>query len=78
MIAKAKTRVRMKKKPKKWGNSFLFINLKFWACAYCGKQIKNRTPFSIVLINSNPAPYILCSAFCFKILVMKLEAQKGD
>lgn len=61
---------------KKWGNSLVFINLKHWTCAYCGRPIKDNTPFSITLINGNPIPFILCSALCLKIHVMKLEAQR--
>ncbi len=70
----------MKKRAKEtpWGNSILFINLKYWTCAYCGKLIRDHKPFSIVLINANPSPYVLCSRNCFKILVIKLEAERGD
>ncbi len=70
----------MKKNPneKPWGNSILHINLKYWQCAYCGKLIRDEAPFSVVLINSNPSPYILCSRNCFKILVIKLEAARDD
>lgn len=67
-----------KRKRHAFGNSVLFINLKFWTCAYCGKLIKNKTPFSVVLIDGNPSPFILCSANCLKIQVIKLDAQKAD
>jgi len=63
---------------RKWGNSLLWINLKFWKCAYCGILIKDRKPFSVTLIDANPDPFILCSPQCFKILVIKLEAQRHD
>ncbi len=55
----------------------LFINLKYWKCAYCGNLIKNRAPFSVTLIDSNPEPFIVCSPGCLKIFTMKLEAQRA-
>jgi hypothetical protein len=56
----------------------LFLNVKYWNCAYCGKLIKDNKRFSIVAIDGNPSPYILCSKSCFKILVVKLEAGHFD
>jgi hypothetical protein len=69
----------MKRPEKKraFGNSYLFLNLKFWKCGYCGNLIKDKHPFSITLINSHPEPFILCSANCLKIFIIKLEAQRG-
>ncbi len=63
---------------KLWGNSVLFINAKFWSCSYCGKLLKDKIPFSIVMINGNPAPYILCSALCLRLQTMKIEASHTD
>lgn len=61
------------KKKKKWGNSYLAVNVKHWDCAYCGLALKDRKVFEITLINGNPLPYILCTPFCEKMMVKKIE-----
>jgi hypothetical protein len=70
--------MKSKPLPQPWGNSVLFINLKHWVCAYCGLLIKDHTPFSIVILKMNPTPYILCSANCLKIQIIKLDAALKD
>lgn len=68
----------MKRKKKRWGNSFLAINAKHWECSYCGHDIKDSKWFEITMINGNPLPYILCSPFCERLMVKKLELKHRD
>lgn len=63
---------------KRWGNSILSVNLKFWICLYCGKLIKDDTPFGVVRVNGNLIPDIFCSAFCLKTHIIKLDAKRID
>lgn len=61
---------------KRWGNSILSINLKFWKCMYCGLLIKDDKPFGVVRINGNLMPDIFCSESCLRVYIIKLEAQR--
>lgn len=62
---------------KKWGNSVLSINVKFWLCVYCGLPIKDDVPFGVVRINGNLTADILCSEFCLKRHIIKTEAMRA-
>ena len=68
----------IKPNPSHWGNSFLFVNVKFWKCDYCGLLIKDKKKFCVVMINGNPQPYVLCTPLCLKLQVMKIEATHVD
>ena len=63
---------------KKWGNSILDTNIKFWKCFYCGNLIKDRIPFSILKINGDSEPHVFCSYECLKIYIIKKEAERTD
>lgn len=63
---------------RRWGNSILSINAKFWKCIYCGNPIKDDKPFGVVRINGSLTADIFCSSFCLKTHIMKLEAQRID
>lgn len=62
---------------KRWGNSILSINHKFWTCDYCGKLIKDGKPFAVVQINGSlkaADAKVFDSEFCLKIFIIKKEA----
>ncbi len=61
---------------KKWGNSIVFFNLKFWRCDYCGHKIKDDVPFGIVKISGETEPEIFCSKLCLKTHIIKEEAKR--
>lgn len=69
----------MRKRPKKrWGNSSLAINYRNWKCWYCGLPIKDGAQFMILKIDGNATPYDLCSQFCEKMSIIKVEAANYD
>lgn len=65
-----------RKRPKKWGNSILVINVKKWRCSYCGGLIRDDTSFSLIKLNGDPEALIYCSAYCLKVHIIKSDAQK--
>lgn len=67
------------KHKKKWGNSVLSINLKYWACDYCGIPIKDGKPFAVVQINGSVKAAdanVFDTEECLKIHIMKKEANR--
>jgi len=59
---------------KRWGNSVLAINYKFWDCTYCGTRIKDGTPFQVMRIDDK-GPFVYDTEFCMIQHIRKLEME---
>ncbi len=62
----------------KFGNSILAINARFWTCSYCGHLIKDKKPFDIVRVDFVSMPLILCSPYCLRIQIKRMEKERVD
>jgi len=63
---------------KKWGNSILLVNLKYWKCVYCGKLLKDDTLFGIMVVKDRREAQVFCSKSCLKIYTIKMVAAQTD